>query len=132
MSGAPEPGRSAGAAPAWMLLDIGGERFALPIEQVGEVLPVPELSPVPMTPAWLAGIADVRGTVIPVLDAGLRLRDTPASRDGRIVLTRPDENGESVGLMVDGIAGLVERGTDPGVPQLDVARLLDPDADLLR
>ncbi|HEX6589759.1 MAG TPA: chemotaxis protein CheW [Longimicrobiales bacterium] len=122
--------RAAGAAPAWMLIDVAGARFALAIDAVGEVLPVPELAPVPMTPDWMAGIADVRGEVVPVVDVGLRLRREPASRAGRIVLTRPDESGERVGLIVDAIAGLVEQGADPGAPHLDVAALLDPAVDL--
>lgn len=117
-------GRSAGAAPRWMLLDIGGARYALEIDEVGEVLPVPALSPVPMTPDWMAGVAEVRGEVIPVLDAGLRLRNRPSSRDGRVVLTRPDDNGERVGLIVDAIAGLVGHDEDPGAPRLDLATLL--------
>ena len=110
-----------------MLLDIAGARYALAIDAVGEVLPVPPLSPVPMTPVWMAGVADVRGVVVPVIDAGVRLGRAPASRDGRIVLTRPDENGERVGLIVDGVAGLVEQGADPGAPRLDLAKLLDAD-----
>lgn len=111
--------------PAWMLLDIAGKRYALEIEAVGEVLPVPELSPLPMTPDWVPGIADVRGEVVAVVDAGLRLGARASSRQGRLVLTHPDAKGERVGLIVDAIAGLVERGVDPRAPRLDLGTLLD-------
>lgn len=120
----PDSDRTAGGGPAWMLLDIAGKRYALAIEAVGEVLPVPELSPLPMTPDWVPGIADVRGEVVAVVDAGLRLGGRASSRQGRLVLTHPDENGERVGLLVDAIAGLVERGVDPRAPRLDLGTLL--------
>ena len=99
----------AGTGPGWMMVALGDVRVALPIEMVGEVLPVPPLSPVPMAPAWVAGIASVRGEVVPVVDAGRRLLARPSSRTGRLVLATVDETGERVGLLVDGIAGLIER-----------------------
>lgn len=128
MSKQSEPTAAAGTGPGWILIALGDARYALAIGAVGEVLPVPALSPVPMTPDWVAGIADVRGEVIPVIDTGLRLHARAASRQGRLVLTHPDESGERVGLLVDAIAGLVERGVEPDVPKLDLESLLDPAA----
>lgn len=142
---------SAGASPGWMVVRIGTDmELALPIEAVGEVMPVPALSPVPMAPAWMPGIISVRGVVVPVVDAGMRLRGRRAGPDGRVVLVHADDTGERVGLLVDGIAGLIERsgarveersddtlparfvsarvsnGGGERIPVLDLAALLDP------
>ena len=147
------PTMIAGASPGWMVVRLGETRVALPIESVGEVMPVPEMSPVPMAPAWVAGIVSVRGEVVPVVDAGRRALARGVAADGRLVLVNADASGERVGLLVDGIAGLIERvgahveeagraqsgdlparfvaarvsnGPDSRVPVLDVAALLDP------
>ena len=42
--------------------------WLIPIDQVGEILPLPVLTPVAMTPAWFAGLANVRGNIISVVD----------------------------------------------------------------
>ena len=99
----------AGASPGWMVVRLGDASVALPIEAVGEVMPIPELSRVPMAPAWVAGIVSVRGEVIPVVDAVARARGGAAAAEGRLVLVAADETGERVGLLVDGISGLIER-----------------------
>ena len=100
---------SAGAAPGWMTVRVAGVEFAFAIEAVGEVLPTPPVSPVPLVPAWVAGIVSVRGDVIPVVDAGIRLFGAAASRDGRLVLCAPDAAGERTGVLVDTVTGLIDR-----------------------
>lgn len=141
----------ASGTPGWMVVRLGETRVALPIEAVGEVMPVPELSRVPMAPPWVAGIVNVRGEVVPVVDAPLRVGGTAAGADRRLVLATVDQSGEHVGLLVDGVAGLLERtgatvgdvpaaarsipkrfasaGVSRGdvqVPLLDLEALLDP------
>ncbi|HUF11788.1 MAG TPA: chemotaxis protein CheW [Longimicrobiales bacterium] len=117
MSDRPVPGESSttrltgGAAPGWMSVRVAGVTFALPIETVGEVVPTPTVSAVPMVPSWVAGIVSIRGEVVPVVDPGARLFGRPASREGRLVLARPDDAGERIGLLVDAVAGLIDRGS---------------------
>ena len=145
----------AGGAPGWMVVRAGELRAALPIEAVGEVLPMPVLSPVPMAPAWVAGVVSVRGEIVPVVDVRVRLgARADADAEARVVLVAPDESGERVGLVVDQVAGLIDRAgalvEDPvagraggvpdrfvaaivtgqdaqRVPVLDLAALLNPD-----
>ena len=100
---------AAGAAPAWMTARVAGVDFAIAIETVGEVLPAPALAPVPLVPAWVAGIVGVRGDVVTVVDPAMRLFGRPARRDGRLVLTAADEAGDRVGVLVDAVTGLVDR-----------------------
>ena len=99
----------AGATPGWMVVRVGDTELALPIERVGEVIPVPEMSPVPTAPSWVAGIISVRGEVVPVVDLGMRVRGQPADREGRLVLAATDHADERVGLIVDAVVGLIDR-----------------------
>src|SRR5580698_8392351 len=48
--------------------------YALPAEIVAEVIPVPPVARLPHSPKCLMGLANLRGTVIPVIDARLLLR----------------------------------------------------------
>ena len=46
----------------------GDLRWLLPVDQVGEILPRPALTPVALTPSWFAGLTNVRGSIISVVD----------------------------------------------------------------
>ena len=49
-------------------LRVGGERYALPIENVLEVTPLGELSGVPGAGGAVLGVRNLRGQVLPVFD----------------------------------------------------------------
>jgi len=63
-----------------LLLRLGGRRFLLPLEQVEEInRPLP-LTPLPVGPAYLAGLANLRGRVLCVVDPALRMGLTPEKK----------------------------------------------------
>lgn len=47
---------------------LGSEEYALPIDQVKEIVPTPRISQVPQTPEYVLGIGNIRGHVIPIVD----------------------------------------------------------------
>jgi purine-binding chemotaxis protein CheW len=51
-----------------VLLRLGASRYAVAMGDVAEVAPVPGLTRVPGAPLWLAGVANWRGRMLPVLD----------------------------------------------------------------
>lgn len=60
------------AMPA-LLLPVGEEWHAVALPSVREVLAVPAVAPLPATPAWLAGLVNVRGEILPAVDTGQAL-----------------------------------------------------------
>jgi chemotaxis signal transduction protein len=56
-----------------------GLRCALPVSAVREVLPMPNLTPVPLAPPVLRGIAPIRGQILPVIDLGPCLQQASSS-----------------------------------------------------
>ena len=64
--------RSAPVAAESMLevleFQLADERYAVESRYVGEVQPLRSLTPVPCTPAFILGIVNVRGRILPVLD----------------------------------------------------------------
>lgn len=49
-----------------------GEEYALPIEQIKEVVLTPKISKIPQTPDYIKGVANIRGNVISILDLELK------------------------------------------------------------
>ncbi|BDD01857.1 chemotaxis protein CheW [Persicobacter psychrovividus] len=51
-----------------IVFKLGGEEYGLPIDQVKEVVLTPRLAPVPHTPEYILGAANIRGSVIAIMD----------------------------------------------------------------
>jgi purine-binding chemotaxis protein CheW len=84
---------------------------ALDAAGIQEVIRLGPLTPVRHAPAAVAGIANLRGKIVTVLDLGLRLglsKAVPAG-DSRIFIMEDDN--EFIGLLVDRVDEVVE--TDP-------------------
>jgi len=49
-------------------MQLGESLWLLDLSDVSEVIPVPEVLPVPLTKPWYAGIANIRGDLVSVID----------------------------------------------------------------
>ncbi len=80
---------------------VGGEEFGLDVFSVHEILRYEPPTPMPKAPAFVDGVLDVRGTLVPVVDLRRRFEvgELRYDEDTRIVLV--DFGGERLGLVVD-------------------------------
>jgi purine-binding chemotaxis protein CheW len=80
--------------------------YALPAEQVAEVIRTPPVARVPQGPKSLLGLANLRGAVLPVATARRLLgrSERAASASERTIVL---DGGAPAGLAVDAIGGLV-------------------------
>jgi purine-binding chemotaxis protein CheW len=85
---------------------LNGQEYAADIANVVETLAVRPITRVFLSPAWLAGIMNLRGDVVAVLDLArlLGMAPTIVTDDSRIVLARHAER--RAGLLVDRLAEL--------------------------
>ena len=83
------------------------------LSDTGEVLPVPQMTPVPLTKSWFIGIANVRGALHGVIDFarfmglhGARERSAANAGQSRLVLLGARFVDIRAGLLVDRVLGL--------------------------
>jgi len=83
---------------------VGGEEFGLDVFQVHEILRYSEPTPMPKAPAFVEGVLDVRGALVPVVDLRKRfeLHEVTYGDETRIILV--DFQGERLGLVVDEVS----------------------------
>ena len=62
-------------------VEIGGERYLLDLLEAGEIVPVPALTTVPLTQPWYLGLANIRGSLVGVVDLG-RFFGAQGAQDG--------------------------------------------------
>jgi purine-binding chemotaxis protein CheW len=80
--------------------------WGVPLAEVQEITRMPDVVRVPRSPKSLAGLANLRGTVLPVADLRklMRFADAPPSEEARVVVL---DRGFPIGFKVDGMASLV-------------------------
>ena len=85
---------------------VEGQLYALRSEDVAEVIRVPVLARVPQGPAALPGLANLRGSVLPVAWAAGVARQTICARTANGTRHRAGRAGAPVAVVVDSVAAL--------------------------
>lgn len=94
-----------------LVFHIGPDRYGLPLTQIARVLPVVALKQVPLSPPWVAGLMDLHGEPVPVIDLS-HLAGFIAEQiwfDTRIILVDyqlADGSTASLGLQAEHVAGV--------------------------
>jgi twitching motility protein PilI len=103
---------------------IGGERYLLELTEAGEIVPPQPLAVVPLTQPWYLGLANVRGSLMGVIDLARYLDPTAsaAGPDARLVSLAP-RLGFNCALLVTRVYGLRR----PGAMREEAGRLHDAD-----
>lgn len=89
-----------------LVFSLGERRLAVPLEAVERVVRAVEVTALPEAPATVAGIINVQGQLVPVLDLRQRFGLPPRTvePDDQFVLTHGA--GRTVALWVDAVAGV--------------------------
>lgn len=84
-----------------IIFNLGDEEFAANIDQVREIIRTGGITPIPDSPDFISGIANIRGEIAVVIDLGRRFYLFEEERDlGRhIIMTEQSNN--LFGLLVD-------------------------------
>lgn len=81
------------------LVTLGGELFAIDLRHVREVFELESVTPVPGMPSTLVGVANLRGTVMPLADLRPSLGIQSAAAQPFVVVVR--HAVQQVGILID-------------------------------
>lgn len=84
-----------------VVFGLNNQRYALPINNVSEIIRMMEVTKVPNTKHYYKGIISLRGSVISVMSLSLRLglEESESGKDSRIIVAETNE--KKLGLIVD-------------------------------
>lgn len=71
----------------YVVFGLGEERYGLPIENVEQILKSSRVTRLPNSPREMLGLFSLRGSTVPVLDAGQILGTTAEDRDYFLVVS---------------------------------------------
>lgn len=102
----------------YLIVSVGQRTCAFPVERVAETMRPPRVSALPSAPAFIKGIAHVRGDMIIVVDGRALLAsgssETEPSLPRRMVVLKTGER--SFGLTVDSVEMVTEIGENASQP----------------
>jgi purine-binding chemotaxis protein CheW len=86
--------------------------YALKILQTREIIEYDTVTRIPGTPAWIGGAFNLRGSILPIIDLGMKLGLPPCTITRRtcVVVAELDYQGEVIvlGLLVDSIGQVLD------------------------
>lgn len=96
----------------YLTFSLGGEVFALGILNVKEIIEFGSITEIPMMPAFIRGVINLRGAVVPVIDLSARFggRTSAVSRRTCIVIVElgSGEDRQDLGVIVDAVNEVLE------------------------
>ena len=110
----------------YLTFSINSQLYGVPIGTVREINRVTDITPVPQTPVFVAGVMNLRGKVIPVIELRVKfgIAKTAQTKQTCIIVIE-GETGQ-VGMIVDSVSGVIELTAE----QIEPAPVLGNDADM--
>ncbi len=97
-----------GRAGKYLIFHLGAEEFGTEVLKVREIMGIQDITTVPQVPAYVKGVINLRGKVIPVVDLRLKFSLPPEEYTARtcIIVVRTHQGDEDlmIGIVVDGVA----------------------------
>ena len=102
----------------YLTFSLGGEVFALGILNVKEIIEFGHITEIPMMPAFIRGVINLRGAVVPVIDLSARFGGSSSTVSRRtcivIVELGIGEERQDLGVIVDAVNEVLE------IPRADI------------
>jgi len=99
-----------GMVSQYLIFSLGNEQFAVGTLRVREIIEYGNLTSVPMMPAFIRGVINLRGAVVPVIDLNARFgrARTETSRRTCIVIleVQADDQTHVLGIIVDAVSAV--------------------------
>lgn len=104
----------------FLTFTVGSEAYGLEIKYVTEIIGVQEITEVPELPAYIRGIINLRGKIIPIMDVRLRFRKPFREYNDRTCIVVVDIKDVLVGLIVDAVSEVISIQDQHIVPPPDL------------
>lgn len=92
----------------YIVTQLGDEQFGIDIKLISNIVRMQKITRVPKVPAYIRGVINLRGEVIPVISLRLKmgLEDDEITKKTRIIILTLEQH-ESIGVLVDEVKEVV-------------------------
>ncbi len=114
-------GQKAGTARELIAFAVGSQEFCIDVMQVREIRGWTPATVLPHSQAFVRGVINLRGAVLPIMDLAVRLGFPPAEAMSRHVIIVVQVGSQVVGLLVDAVSDILTVRDEEILPPPDVA-----------
>jgi purine-binding chemotaxis protein CheW len=86
---------------------LGNEEYGVDILKVQEIRGYEKVTPLPSAPAFLKGVVNLRGIIVPVVDLRVKFGMPEPQYDSLTVVIVLRLEGRTIGIVVDGVSDVV-------------------------
>lgn len=91
----------------FLTFSLGRQEYGIDIRNVREIRSYEAVTQIANAPAYLKGVVDLRGTIVPIIDLRTRVGLANVDVDERTVVIIVDINGRMTGVVVDGVSDVL-------------------------
>jgi purine-binding chemotaxis protein CheW len=91
---------------------LGDEEYGVDISKVREIIAMMKITSIPKTPDYVAGVINLRGAIIPVIDTRLRFEMPVIEYDEQTAIIIIEINKLSIGFVVDKVEEVLSIDTE--------------------
>ncbi len=92
----------------YLTFHLNSQEYGVPIGTVREINQVLDITPVPQTPSFVAGVMNLRGRVIPVVNLRKKFGMEAVSNTKQTCIIVIETENSQVGMIVDSVRGVVD------------------------
>lgn len=92
----------------YLVFSLGEEEYGIEITHVQEIKSLAHVAPIPNAPAYIKGVLNLRGTIIPIVDLRLRFSMQPREYDRFTVIIVVAVADKQIGLVVDSVSDVLD------------------------
>jgi purine-binding chemotaxis protein CheW len=99
-------GEESATRDTYLTFSLGSSDYAIPVASVEEIVRLPPVRKVPDVPSYILGVINLRGRVVPLMDARTRLGLNTVPHTDRTIVIVLESEGEATGVVADRVNGV--------------------------
>ncbi|OKB66859.1 chemotaxis protein CheW [Serratia marcescens] len=96
----------------FLIFTLGNEEYGIDILKVQEIRGYDQVTRIANTPAFIKGVTNLRGVIVPIIDLRVKFSQQGVSYDENTVVIVLNFGQRVVGIVVDGVSDVLSLTTD--------------------
>jgi purine-binding chemotaxis protein CheW len=117
--------KNTGAAGEYLTFRLGEEEYGIDILRVQEIRSYEAPTRIANAPAFIKGVVNLRGVIVPIVDLRIKLGCTSAEYNAFTVVIVLNVKGRVVGAVVDSVSDVLELAADAIKPAPELSCTVD-------
>ena len=109
----------------FLIFTLGNEEYGIDILKVQEIRGYDQVTRIANTPAFIKGVTNLRGVIVPIIDLRVKFAQQDVSYDENTVVIVLNFGQRVVGIVVDGVSDVLSLTTEQIRPAPEFAVTLE-------